>query len=272
MPQIELLTIEPLTRKTTDGRSLVRPDLVEREIAEALAMDDAALLAPVAARVSGGDGVKITGFTGAAESAGAAESLSSECLVFLIRRDLRRNQRRWADRLLPTLLGRCQKSLRGSVRGFDGTSTDDVREEVLGRLVELLLDPGNGADFFEVRFALAFKRLTIDVCRRARRRAAGQLSLDGSLADDSDGLEGEIVEAVGSGFDAEDLVFLRQALASLDDEERRALVLHYGMGVGINPRQGEEPGLVSILGLSERTVRNRLRRAEAKVRALKEKE
>lgn len=260
MPDFERLTIEPLTRKTIEGRPLSRPQAIEREIAGALAMDEKTLLAPLAPSSTGAGG------------GGIPEALSSECLVHLVRQDLRRGERRWADRLLPTLLGRCQASLRGSVRGFDGTATEDVREEILGRLVELLLDSGNGADFFEVRFALAFKRLTIDVCRRARRQASGQMSLDGSLTDDSEGLEGEISKAVGPAFDAEDLVFLRQTLASLDDEERRVLVLHYGVGVGINPQQGDEPGLVSILGLSERTVRNRLRRAEAKVRALKEKE
>lgn len=236
-----------LARITRDGRRLHRPPGIEREIAGVRDLDPAVLCR----RIAVGD-------------ARAAGYVSSEVLVHLLRRAVRASVATGdpapvVDELASTLLRRAAVSLRGALRGYPVQVADDLREEVLGRLALLLVDPGDAADFFEVRFNLALKRLRIDVCRARTRvdrwcapAAETELDLD-RFRDPARRLT------------AEQAVCARQALARLSEDERRALVLHWFLGMPINARAAGDATLVAVLGVSERTVRNRLRRAEAKL-------
>ena len=252
-------SVTPLTRKTADGGRLRRPEAVERSIAEALDLDTPELL-----RRAKENRPEAQGF------------LPPECLTHLVRHHLRYGDRDIAERVLPFLLKRCERVLRNTVRGFGPAATEDVRAEILGLLAVALAEPGDGADFFEVRFALAFKRLTIDVCRRQRRY--DQRMVTASAAATEDEGEAEALERLAaremnpSAFDESERLALRQALERLDDDQRRLLLLHRGLGIPINARQQEGPNLVDLFGVSERTVRYRLRRAEATLRALVENE
>jgi len=256
--------VAPLARTNKDGLALRRPDRIEAEIAQALGADEDELLRRAAVRDGEDDGY-----------------MSSECMVHLIRHHLHRlppgeGSRNLAERLVEHLLRRTAAELRGSVRGFPGSTLDDVREEVLGRLALLLADPGDAADFYEVRFALAMKRLRIDVCRQARRRVEPLVAIDelGSPeTEPMDALEGRVDrEAVARPLGPEELAGLKEALFTLDEEERKAFVLYHLAGVSIHAQRPGAASLVEVLGLSERTVRSRLRRAEAKLRALMEDE
>ncbi len=241
--------VSPLTRTTTDGRRLRRPPRVEAEIAAALGRGEAAARAAVSD--PGSDGY-----------------LSNECMVHLIRRGVRSGRRGWAEELAPHLLRRCEAQLRRAVRGFSGIARDEVVEEVLGRLAVSLVEPGDRADFFEVRFALALKRVRIDVCRQQRRRRRREVALDEVAGGDLETLAPAI--DLPPPMTPEQALGLRRALASLSLEERRALVLHRIEGLAINSKVAGHTTLVGLLGVSERTVRNRLRRAEAKLRAFAE--
>lgn len=260
----EARAVAPLARTNKDGLALRRPDRIEAEIAQALGSDEAELLRRAAVRDGEDDGY-----------------LSSECMVHLIRHHLHRQppgegSRHLAERLVEHLLRRTAAELRGSVRGFPGSTLDDVREEILGRLALLLADPGDTADFYEVRFALAMKRLRIDVCRQARRRVEPLVAIDELGTPETepmDALEGRVDrDAVTRPLGPEDLAGLKEALFTLDEEERKAFVLHHLAGVSVNAQRPGAASLVEVLGLSERTVRSRLRRAEAKLRALMEVE
>jgi len=243
--------VAPLRRRRAGGGSLRRPPEVEAEIAAVLGWS----VERIVRRARAGD-------------AAAPGCLSSECLVHLIRHDLRGGGRRLAERLAPLLLARCATILRRSLRGFSGAAREDVRAEILGRLAELLVAPGDAADFFEVRFARAFKCLTIDVCRRERRHLERRV-LEADLTPEAVGREAAGPAArrplwTTAPPSPEARLALRQALAAMSAEERQALVLHRLIGMSINGTRGG-PSLVEVLGVSERTVRNRLRRAEAKL-------
>ncbi len=259
----EARAVAPLVRTNKDGLALRRPDPIEAEIARALGSDEDELLRRAAVRGPEDDGY-----------------MSSECMVHLIRHHLHRAPqggaaRHLAEGLVEHLLRRCAAELRGSVRGFSGSTLDDVREEILGRLAVTLADPGEKADFLEVRFALAMKRLRIDVCRQERRRTDPLVSIDelgaAQAADPLERLEAWIDrDALPRPLGPEDLAGLKEALFTLGEEERKVFVLHRLAGVSINAKKPGAASLVEILGLSERTVRNRLRRAEAKLGALSE--
>ncbi|MCP3961768.1 MAG: sigma-70 family RNA polymerase sigma factor [bacterium] len=243
--------VEPLTRTTASGESLRRPVRIEAEIAAALDLDPRRIMACARAEP------------------GTEDHMSEECIVHLIRRDLRGGSRQLAERLLPVLLTRCEVGLRRTVRGFDPAPAAEVREEVLGRLAVSLAEPGDAADFFEVRFALALKRLRIDVCRRQRRHEERLVALDED--DDSESAVSELDRRLPVAADQEDMVLLRQALATLSEEERKVLVLHRLAGVPMSSSAPRAATLVNLLGRSERTVRNRLRSAEAKLQTFGKK-
>ncbi len=244
--------VAPLTRTTRDGDVLRRPARIEAEIAAALELERSEILARAVV-----------------ESA-AGEAMSEECMVHLIRRDLKVGSRRLAEELTPLLFERCDASLKRSIRGFPPSAADDIREEVLGRLALSLAGPGDEADFLEVRFALALKRLRIDVCRHERRRLQGLVALeDVSAAGTPDDPEPAVVDrAPPSPPNQDDRLLIRQALAALSAEERKVLVLHKLAGVPLSSSVAAGATLVALLGRSERTLRNRLRSAEAKLAGL----
>ncbi len=248
------VTVTPLTRQTGSGEFLQRPASIEHEIANAVALPAGQLRARASAKP------------------GDEESMSSECIVHLIRQDLRDGSRRLADELTPLLLERCEASLHGSVRGFTSAAARDIREDVLDRLALSLLGPGDEADFLEVRFGLALKRLRIDACRRQRRRDQRQILLDDYCAGegDPDSTIPAIDRLQSDRARQEDRLMIKQALASLAAPERDVLVLHRLAGIPLRSKVKAHPDLVSLLKCSERTLRNRLRRAERRLQMLQE--
>ncbi len=244
-------SVVPLTRRTRSGERLRRPARIEQEIASVITRPVSYLRARALATPENKD------------------PLSSECLVYLIRQDLRRGSRRLAEDLTPILLHRCEASLRGSIRGFSPTTAREVREDVLGKLALSLLDQGDEADFLEVRFGLALKRLRIDTCRRYRRHDQRHIQLEDTGPSDGDELPA-IDRLRPDRARQEDRLLIRQALASLAAPERDVLVLHRLAGIPLRTQAKARPDLVGLLGCSERTLRNRLRRAELRLQAFRE--
>ncbi len=261
-------TVAPLTRTTRGGEVLRRPARIEAEIAASLALSHGEVLARAAAETRSEE-------TRSEESI-SEQRMSEECMVHLIRRELRtgatsprrgaNEEQRLAEELMPLLLERCDAGLKRSIRGFPPSAADEIREDVLGRLAVSLAGPGDEADFLEVRFALALKRLRIDACRRERRRLQGLVALDeapaGAASDDA---EAAVDLAPPSPPNQEDRLLIRQALASLTAEERKIVLLHKLAGVPLSSSVAAGMTLVALLGRSERTLRNRLRSAEAKL-------
>ncbi len=256
--------VAPLTRATRGGDILRRPARIEAEIAAALELEPDRILARAAA-VPEAESMSEESMTPEERTTPEERAMSEECIVHLVRRDLRGGSRNLAEELMPLLLERCDASLRRSIRGFPLAAAEEIREEILGRLAVSLAGPGDQADFLEVRFALALKRLRIDVCRRERRRLQGLVALDDLDASSQDPSPATFDRAPPSPPNQEDRLLIRQALAVLSVEERKVLVLHKLAGVPLNSSASAEATLVGLLGRSERTLRNRLRSAEAKL-------
>ena len=243
-------TVAPLTRTTRTGEVLRRPAEIEAEIAMTLTLPHPEIRQRAVDSTS-------------------ERRMSSECMVHLIRRDLRGGGRSLAEELTPLLLARCEANLVGSVRGFPPATSAEIREEILGGLAISLLEPGDVADFLEVRFALALKRLRIDACRKQRRRDSGRVVLSEAGAS-AEPAARPLEEQLPEPPRQEDRLLLRQALASLSHQEREVLVLHRLAGMPLTTQASANTDLVRLLGFSERTLRNRLRAAEAKLEAFRE--
>ncbi len=263
--------VAPLTRKTRGGDVLRRPARIQAEIAAALRLSTGEILERAAAKTARKADVS--------EQAASGETMSEECMVHLIRRGLRARTGattplpgRLAEDLTPHLLERCERGLRRSIRGFPPSACAEIREEILGRLAVSLAGPGDEADFFEVRFALALKRLRIDVCRQERRRLHGLVALEEPLGKNADDSEATIDRAPPSPASQEERLLIQQALSKLTPEERKVLVLHKLAGVPLSSTVTSGATLVALLGRSERTLRNRLRSAEAKLEGLRQEQ
>ncbi len=244
--------VTPLTQENSRKQRLQRLPAVESEIAVALTLSPPQLL-------------ERSAWAEASEA-----GLSSECLVHLIRNDLRNPDTPLLELLLPVLLARCAANLKFTVSGFREPTLGMVREEILGELALLLIEQSASADFFEVRFWLAFARLRIDLCHKYKRHDDHLVFVD----DRPDGEEEQsnpILE-IGEGgpnatLDPEQACIVGDALARLSPEERRVYGLHL-LGIPIN---AGTTNIVVLTGWSERTVRNRLRSAEQCLAAYKER-
>ena len=237
--------------QTKEAGAPVRPPEVEREIAALVVLPDGEILQR--ARIVEPD---------------EPGYIRSESLVHLVRRDLRGETRQLVDGLTQALLRRCELNMSRSVTGFKEPTRSQVREEILDRFILALLDPATEPDWFEVRFNRQFKFLRIDVCRRFQR---GHLKpLDAEEPDEDE--DGEAIDLLPSGgLSQEQGLLLKQALDLLPEEERKIFLLHRHLGLPISSKNEDDDTITKVMGLSERTVRYRLRSAEERFAALEEK-
>ncbi|MGA9764022.1 MAG: sigma factor-like helix-turn-helix DNA-binding protein [Rhodomicrobium sp.] len=245
----------PLTKRDNKGLLYIRPAGIESKIDEALAQD----LAMLAGRAKQTDPA-------------AADYLPSECLVHLIRDAIRTGDFPVATKLMPTLLIRCERNLLSTVPDRRWRDAEAIREQILSDLALLFADDANDAalDFYECKFARSFATLRIDHLRTAiaerkhlqelpESNAAGAFIVD-------DGVLARLSRAAAVGPSQEDAVYLPQVLAAIDTlppPERETFVLRR-----LNCLT--EKQAAQRCGVDERTIRNRLARADEKLKNLKE--
>lgn len=188
-----------------------------------------------------------------------------ETMVHLARQALAQrhqpNAHRHIDARVRQVLEHAEGQLGRQLRGFEASERAEIVEEALGRLAILLLQTDDAADFFEVRFDLALKRLRIDVARHVRRRRAPLVE----LPEPTELASEPIAEVRQSTLSPEERAMLTDALGRLDERARRAMVLHHLLGVPIASAHG--PSVAQQLDVSERTVRNILARARDQLTA-----
>lgn len=197
-----------------------------------------------------------------------------ECLLHLLRSTRFDNSTARFARLFEILIGRVERSLRGSIRPSKLYDAEELRQEVRDEFVDLLIadrnQPGDDLDFFEVRFASALAALRIDVIRRSGRAAAQVSSIEEHHDEEGQPLP-ELVRQIRASFEAEGTGQekehfrneLSQAIDRLPDHEKVAVTLVL-MG---HPIEGENAETIAKLcGVSDRAIRYRLKKAYEKLR------
>lgn len=243
----------PLTKKT-----LARPPGIERKIDIALTQDWATL-----SRRARDPNPQSDTF------------LPSECLVHLLRDAIRRGDDRIARVLMPQLLRRAEANLKFTVPNGRMRDAESVRHDILSDLAMMFTQDGTEGhedelDFYECRFGRALRFLRIDRVRKAVAARRQLTDLPQSEGRDAPALDDEMLARLSRvasiGPSQEDALYLPEVIAALDNlpaDQKEAVVLRRIIG-------HEEEAAAKILDVDGRTVRNRLSRADKKLKTLKE--
>jgi RNA polymerase sigma factor (sigma-70 family) len=257
----------PLTKTAKDGTRYQRPAAVDAQIDEVLRLPLERLI----------DRARIN-------DPSNPHHLSSECLVHLIREGFRQWRRSRDERLmnpvLRILLRRCQRVLLGRIRISGGIAdAESLRREILDELEDLFVTDGlaeghDELDIYECTFNRAFRMLYVDALRRAQRQRANEVEIEPQAHE------------VAGGPDPDEDVFVRiseelrvsptqesdalreailKAIETLPPEERAALVLVLLLGYKEESDDPDEETAATRCNCTGRTIRNRKKRALAKL-------
>jgi len=257
--------VRPLVKKDWNGVPYVRPRAIEAALDLAI-QQDPTCLSQHAWEVD----QDAPGF------------LPLECLVHLIRNAWRRGDETTMNLLMTPLLARCERILKAKIR-TDETRVDAaaIREDILSDFSLLFVEDGSEdhadeLDYFECRFNHAFQCFRITRLLRETKRL--QL-LDPLTAQDEAPPSSEekpvrrLPEVPSSPASQVDGIFRNQRLQAINNlppDERKAVIL---CGVFGYKEESDDPTIVTaatLCGVTGRTIRNRLRRAAARLSHFKE--
>ncbi len=248
-----------LTRHYADTGALYeRLPEVEAQVRRALALEEATLIAEMQHDYK------------------SPAHIKDEVLCYLIRERLRAGQQEDANTIMAVLLRRHAGTIRLRMRrgGIDERYREDCDAEIVSRLLIELFDTDSArSDFAQVRFGLYFEKLSKVVIGRFRRLQRREQE-SGSTIHTQDDRKEEIdlldTLAGEQALSVEARVLARDALAQLPDRLREPFLLRYFNGWQIEADSPTEPSISHHLNVTPRTVRNRLRDAEAALRRWRE--
>jgi hypothetical protein len=181
------------------------------------------------------------------------------------------------------LIIRCEANLRGTVSNGQVLNAAAVREEILSSFGLMFAEDGTDGhedelDYYECRFGRAFRTFRINHIRSEfshRRKFTDlpeSLDQDGGSSFDDDALA-RLSDMARTKPAQEDRVYLRQvlkAVSELPPDERRAVVLRRILGYDEESADPSKSTVATICGVEGRTIRNRLSRADKRLKSFKE--
>ncbi len=212
--------------------------------------------------------------------------LPLEVLVHFARAAVRRRDQRATSLLLGPLLMRCRQILQQKISDDAPFDAAQLREEILAKLAclfaeDLAQDAGSELDFYECQFLRAFSFLRISAVRRATREAKRLAPVPQPSEEDGDGdtTDEECLARVHEVYRSEpthehevERRRIANAVESLPDDERAAVVLRYACGLPVASKDPDEETVAKRCSVAGRTIRNRLRAANAKLKDLLKEE
>lgn len=247
----------PLTRRNTANKVYERLPEVEAQIAETLALDHSAL-------------VEVAG-----RNYESPAHVKDETLCYLIRERLRANRNDETNELIEVLLRRHAGTINWRVRAcVDERHHEDCKGDITTELLTGLFDlDSDRSDFAQVRFGLFFKMLTTEAIKRFRRlqKQEQQAATNYPQGEDADDESNPIDKLADErALSVEDRAVYRDALMRLPDELRTIFILRHYDGWQIEADSADEPSISRYCNVTPRTVHNRLKEAEARLRRLRE--
>lgn len=243
--------VRPLTRRNAADEPYKRTPEVEAQIAASLSLDHPAFLAAARRRYD------------------EPGHLKDETLCYFFRERLRADRRDEANDLAGVLAARHAGTVARHASKLDSLR-EDCASEMFARLFEPLLDlEGDAGDFAQVRFGLFLKRIATDVVARAltaRRQREAAIAPRGDECDPLDRL------VCSPALPIEESMDVRRGLARLPEELRTIFVLRHYFGWQIEAEADDQSSISRRLGVTPRTVRNRLKRADDILRRWREGE
>lgn len=205
------------------------------------------------------------------------ERLKDETLVYYLREGLRELDRIRADALARELAARCERTIRRRVSGsINAQFAEDCAADALSDAAMVVFDlERDASDFAEVRFRVFLDRRISDARDRYLKQqniSARTTSLDAE-SDKGSYDEPESMEASPQTLaeSREGLRHLREGLRQLDEPIRTAFILRHYRGWQIEANDANEPSISRHFNVTDRTVRNWLKRAERDLKAWRER-
>lgn len=256
----------PLTKRYPNGNLYKRPNIIEDAINNL--MNES--LESLTRRAS-------------ISNASSPDYVPSECIVHFIRGARQRDDEQMMSALLPVLLRRCEGTLLSKIAN-ELPRAEEIREEILGQFSELFAADGvgdypNELDFFEVHFNQAFRAFRIDILRQERRKeiVRGQSNIPTPFEAGEEASDDEVFVRLSKEFHAPPsqerefiLRQIKQAIDALPAEEREAVVLCCLLGYEQESDDPQKRTAATICDVTGKTIRNRLRRAAARLSQFKE--
>ena len=259
----------PLRKTDSDGRIYVRPPEVTCEIAELSRLTKEHFIERLKAD-------------------GSDERVRPECVLYFVRRPPFGGDEDVFLLLFTDIRQRILKAVPVPTRIITGDAMKaersidlDMRDAVLDEFQLLLCQDRMGyqerLDFFECRFNAAIARLR-STARRDIHNKARKLTLfahGNETGEPSPEVE-KALSRINDSFDGPRTDFfyrskIHAAISSLPLEERRVVEL-FLRGIPIDSQDADTMTMVKMLGCSEKTVRNRKKRAFAKLGELLKEE
>jgi|GEM_PF-3407871 len=244
--------IRSLTRRAHDtGAPYERSPEVEAQLRHALSLDEAELMEALRHDYRSDAHVK------------------DEALCYLIRERLRDGLHESACALAEILLRRHAGTIKRRIErgGIDRQHYEDCEADMRTRLLTELFDADSDrSDFAQVRFGLYFDKLTKGVISRFRKSLQHEQHAASTIyTQDDDAEEIDLLDTLADehALSAEERALMREALSLLPKDLREVYTLRYFDGWQVESSSASEPSISRYMGVTSRTVRNRLRDAEA---------
>ena len=208
----------------------------------------------------------------AREPAGSPARLREETLVYALRECAKRGDEETAWGIAELLTERVSGHIARQLAKWrlPQEDADDVTRDLFALLFDALFSQEATGEFWEVRFWVCLDRRLWNLVEKRQASLDAQLS-ESSEQEASENGESSMLRIRDSGPGPEALAEYGEALTTLAEHERLAVYLKYIEGL---PEESDDPKrqtVAKIMGVTGRTVRNYLRRAEQKLREWNEK-
>jgi RNA polymerase sigma factor (sigma-70 family) len=252
-------SVRPLTRRYADTGALYeRLPEVEVQVRRALALEEGALVAEMQHDYK------------------SPAHIKDETLCYLIRESVRAGRHEDGNIVAEVLLRRHARTIRRRIGrgGVDERHCEDCIGEIVSQLLAELYDvDSDRSDFAQVRFGLFFEKLSNMVISRFRKLQQRERQAESIIHKQDDKTEEiDLLDMLADerALSAEERVLMRDALSHLPADLREPFLLRYFDGWQIESDSPTEPSISRHLNVTPRTVRNRLRDAEANLRRWRE--
>lgn len=246
----------PLTRRNANQNVYQRLPEVEAQIAECARLEHLDLLALLPHDYQDSRHIK------------------DETLCYLIRERLYENRGAEANDLIQVLLERHAGTINRRVCGnVEARHAEDcIREITTNLLMQIFNLETDKGDFAQVRFGLYFERLTTEAIKKFHLLERRERMMSEPRARDDDTNDFDKLDSLTDEktMPLEKRLMMRDALNSLAPELREVFVLRHYDDWQIEAASPDEPSISRYCQVTPRTVRNRLKQAEAELQNWRE--
>lgn len=269
-----LPSVTPLKKVKQNGQPYARRGVIETALAQLISLDASEL--ERRARV---------------EQPDDSDYFPGECLIYFIREHYAAASagqmvaKKFVNALSEVLFRRAVRKVHASLHYLPEQQRSDITSECMLALNELFFSNSTSLDYYEVNFNSALETLVIDQQRRQRNETE-MLSADPheSAAQEktarnfqSDGLEGFVESSVEHSLRSPEQLLLQKEdvakalslLVFVNDKDREAWILRHIFDYQFQSNDPDEQTISKHQLVSERTARERVKRAEEHLEKLR---